>query len=88
MSLEHLRKEIDELNAQIIERLEKRVQLAISIAQLKKQNVLPIEDQSREKQQYLDLKKIAEEHHLSFAIVEKVFSLIIDYSKEKMRESL
>jgi chorismate mutase len=88
MTLENLRKEIDQINIQIIALLAKRVELTRKVASLKKDHKAPLVDLHREILQYRDLKKVAEKYHLQPEIVEEIFALIIKYCKTKMREEI
>ncbi len=83
--LEELRKQMDVLNEEIIERFAKRIALAIEIAKVKKQESLPVYDPVREKAQREMLWKLAHKTGLSPAVVDEIFALFVEYSKMKMR---
>lgn len=86
MTLEELRIEIDHLNIEMLKLLSLRVELTRVIAQLKKEQGLPIEDLSREEVQLMDLKEQAARLELQPQLVEELFSLIVSYSKKLMEE--
>lgn len=88
MTLEKLRNEMDEINIEVVKLLAKRVSLARSIAQLKKEQSHPIEDLTREKLQYEELRRLAEKYQLHASVVEKIFYLIIEYCKVRMGQEM
>ncbi|MFQ6076028.1 MAG: chorismate mutase [Candidatus Bathyarchaeia archaeon] len=71
--IEGLRKEINRLNEEILERLAKRVQIAIEIGLVKKRYGRPIVDRAREKAVYKQVRRLAEKHNLDPEGVERVF---------------
>lgn len=85
-TLENFRKEIDLINREILNLIAKRVALTKTIAHLKKEHNLPLEDLERERVEFDYLKKLGENHNLEPAAIEEIFSLIIEYCKTKMSE--
>lgn len=85
MTLEELRKVIDQLNADIIALFAKRLDVAKEIAKVKKQNKLPVHDQDREEKQLLLLREMARKQGLSPAVIEEIFELFVEYSKLNMK---
>lgn len=81
MTLEVLRKEIDEINASIIALFSRRLTLAIKIGKVKKEHGLPICDHKREALQLETVRTLAEEQGLNPNVIEEIFTLFIDYTK-------
>lgn len=84
MSLQTLRKEIDQINHELIRLLGKRLKLAKEIAKVKKQEHLPVLDSNREAAIREEIRSLAKEHGLSPSIIEDIFQLILDYTKVEM----
>lgn len=79
--LEQRRNDIDVFNFNIIKLLSVRAQTALSIASIKKQQDLPIEDSSREEQ----IMKFIEQHNegpFSNDDIKEIFKLIIKKTKQ------
>jgi len=85
MNLKTLRQEIDAINAQIIALFAKRLDVARKIAEVKKQEDLPVHDPKREEEQLNILRKMASQHGVSPAVIEEIFALFVDYSKLNMK---
>ncbi len=79
MEINELRKEIDDVDNQILKLLEKRFQVCGEIGKYKKEQGLQIEDLEREKQ-IIEEKK--GKTHLSGEFVEQFFQLIFKESKK------
>ncbi|MBU6382994.1 MAG: chorismate mutase [Verrucomicrobia bacterium] len=84
MSVKEWRAEIDQLDQTIIEALGKRVTLARQIARVKKEQRLPILDETREEEIRSGVKKLAKAHGLSPLIVVEIIQMILDYSRIEM----
>src|SRR5437773_1201392 len=85
MNLDELRRIIDGLNEEIIALLSKRLEVTQKIAQVKKENKLPIDDPPREEEQRVALRELAKKQNLSPAVIEEMFAIFIHYSKLKMK---
>lgn len=81
MSLEDLRKEIDEIDNIIIENLSKRKLLSIKIGEIKKELGFGIYDSEREKQLKLFYKNLSHKFDLDPKFVMDIFNLIIKNSR-------
>jgi chorismate mutase len=88
MSLNKFRQEIDEINRKIIELLAKRFALSAKVAQIKKEQDLPIIDENRETQMYKQLEIWAKEREISPELVKKIFNLIVDEAYQQQKEIL
>ena len=82
--LNMLRDQIDIINRELAALLGKRLHISKMIAEVKKQNHLPILDEKREKSIHEELKILAKRHDLNASVLEKIFTLIINYTKEEM----
>lgn len=87
MSLKELRKEIDEINKNIIKLIVKRMKLAEEIVEYKKANALPIYIPEREKEVIENVRKIAKENNLDENMIEEVFWKIIEHTREMQKEA-
>jgi chorismate mutase len=77
VKIEELRKEINRLNAEIVEKLAERVKVAQEIGRLKIVFGRPIVDRDREKRVYEQVRELACLYHLCPKGVEQVFREII-----------
>ncbi len=76
------RKEIDRLNAEIIDRLAKRVEVARAIAEVKRRHGRPVVDAARERIVLDQARARAAERGLDPDGAERVFRAIIDVCVE------
>ncbi len=85
MDLENWRGQIDELNLKLLQALNDRARCALEIAKVKKRDMLPVYDPSREKKIFENLLA----HNtgpLSNESVERIFACIIEEHR-RMQES-
>lgn len=82
--LDELRKQIDEVDSQLIELLGKRLELARQVARVKKQYNLPIHDPKREELIQEKIRKLAQLHGLSATVMQEIFSQLLIYMKVEM----
>ena len=80
MDIQTYRKQIDELNKQILQLVNKRAAIALKIGQEKKTHNKPISDPTRE-QKILDHLKTLNQGPLSAAAIEYIFKAIIRENK-------
>lgn len=80
-SLETLREEINRIDENIITLLSKRMEVAKSIAALKKAKGISVEDRDREKILFIKLEREARRNNISEEFVSEVFGLIVSHSK-------
>jgi chorismate mutase len=73
-----LRDEINGLNTQIVKLLARRVEVARSIGEAKREQDLPIVDRAREAKVYERVRELASESGLDPEGVENVFREIVD----------
>lgn len=83
--LQTYRKEINELDQQLIKLLAKRFELVKAIGELKRKHNLPIQDENREKKIVLDLEKIAKKNKINTTVIQKIWHAIFQeaYTIEK-----
>jgi len=81
--LESFRKQIDTVDNEIMILLKRRFQLSKKIAKYKMNNDVPIEDLDREKQVFQNLINLAISMQMSQQFVKKLFTLIVEQSKEE-----
>jgi chorismate mutase len=84
MMLSTLRDQIDQINRELVVLLGKRLEIAREIARLKKEHRLPILDSEREFAILEEIRCLAKEHQLSPPIVEKIFQIVLDYTRIEM----
>jgi len=80
-----LRKEINRLNDEIIEKLTKRVEVAVRIGAVKRRYGRPIVDRSREEKVYEQIRTLARRRGLDSEGVERVFREIIRLCTEAQK---
>ncbi len=85
MTLESLRKEMDGINAELLELFSRRLELAKKIAQVKKLEKLPVLDAAREEQEIGRIRELSKQHALSPDVMEDVFADFIAYSRTVMK---
>ena len=81
-TLKTLRREIDQIDQELIKLLAKRFKVTQKIGIYKKEYNLPPQDKKREKQLFKERKQWAEKEGLNIKLIEKIFKLII----EKVRQ--
>jgi monofunctional chorismate mutase len=72
------RKQVDEIDEQILTALCQRVKICKAIGVAKKKKGLAVRDVAREEEVYKRVKQWAEDFHLSFQQVEKVYREIVN----------
>ena len=75
--IETLRKQINLLNIEIVQKLSERVDVALRIGEIKKKHGRPIVDRSREANIYQQIRELASEQKIRPDGVERVFREII-----------
>ena len=83
--LDHWRSEIDQIDLQLVELLDRRSRCAIEIVKLKQEMNLGVYDPEREKQ-VIRLVQEATRGPLSKAAIKRLFERIIDESRRVERE--
>ena len=81
-----LRKKINRLNFEIVEKLSDRVNIALRIGNVKHKHGHPIVDRSREAKVYQQVRGLAQEHKIDSEGVERVFREIIRLCTEEELE--
>jgi chorismate mutase len=84
--IEELRKEINRLNTEILEKLAQRVEVAKEIGVVKKRHGLPIVDRGREKRVIEQVKDLALSLGLDANGTERVFREIIRFCTDAEKE--
>jgi chorismate mutase len=79
-TLEGLRSEIDLVDAHIVEAIGRRFQLCRDIARLKKEQLIPMMQPGRIETVRHHCAELCARHHVSPALVEQIYRLIIDES--------
>lgn len=74
--LDNYRKEIDEIDQQIIELIAKRLEVVEKVGKYKKANKLPPLDQKRWQQVVESKKALAKELNINEELIEKIYNLI------------
>lgn len=84
--IEELRETINRLNEEIVEKLAKRVEVAVRIGAVKRRHGRPIVDRSREEKVYEQIRRLARGRRLDPEGVERVFREIVRLCTEAQRE--
>jgi chorismate mutase / prephenate dehydratase len=82
VSLEELRKQIDDLDLRLIKLIAERMEIIREVRKEKLETGSPIEDRSREQAVLNKVKQFAEAHDLNPVEIEKIFQRIFYISKE------
>lgn len=85
ITIEQLRKQIEETDAVIIEKLAKRQELSMQIGQLKSNHGRDIIDPIRENVLFKFYESMSEKYHLQQTFVKQLFKLIIANSREMQK---
>lgn len=75
--IEGLRREINRLNAEIVEKLAERVEVALRIGEVKRRHGRPIVDMSRESKVYQHVQELAQGKGIDSEGVVRVFREVI-----------
>ncbi|NHV98701.1 MAG: prephenate dehydratase [Thaumarchaeota archaeon] len=81
MSIEELRRMMDKVDEKIVDAIAERIRVARMIGVEKKRRGLRVVDEKREKEVYKHVLEKASAKRLDPKLVEKVFSILIDYSR-------
>ncbi len=84
-SLEKLRQKIDQIDADIIEKLAQRFEITGEIGEIKKISGLPALDPERYSFLITDRKKMGKKLGLSEELVQEIFELIHKYSVDQQK---
>jgi chorismate mutase len=85
-TLDDLRKEIDEIDQQILEILVKRVDVVKQIGELKNEHNMPVVDEERREKVLELITQRAKIFHLSEDFVKKLFKEIHDHAVELQKK--
>lgn len=85
MSLDELRDEIEEIDAEIVESIARRTYVVESIAEVKKERGMEIHDPEREEQVLERVAERAEALDVDPDDVREVFELLMEMSKREQR---
>ena len=83
--LKNLRKRIDKLDFEILQRLVERFSLVQKIARSKAKNLLPVLDKKREERVLRQRKIWAKKLNLDETLIEKIFKLLIKEARLKQK---
>ncbi|NNM58495.1 MAG: chorismate mutase [Legionellales bacterium] len=81
-TIDELRKQVEQIDVAIIEKLAERVELCRQIGQLKSEMKMNVVDYSREKQLFNLYQELCEKHQLSPEFVKQIFQMIITYCRK------
>ncbi len=84
--MQDLRQQIDRLDQKIVKLLAERMELVKQIAELKKQNKLPVQDEKREQELRDNLKILAARHGLDPEFINHLYSHVFIESRRIQSE--
>jgi chorismate mutase len=87
MSLDELRREIRDIDRQIVESIARRTYVADTIAQVKDDRGLPTTDEKQEERVMERAGENAERFDVDANLVKAIFRLLIELNKVEQRES-
>lgn len=82
-AIEEYRRQIDEADVQLLEALAARFKATDAIGRLKKDKDLPIFNPEREAELLKALNNLASKYDLSPAFIEKLWSVVLEESKQR-----
>lgn len=88
MSMDKLRKEIEEIHEDLLNLLKKRSEITKKIAKIKKEQNLPIYDPFREELLIQNMKKLAAEKDIDPQMAELMLRIILTFSKKEMQDAI
>ena len=83
MSLEELRKKIDETDARIVGLIADRIKIAEEIGKEKRKQGKQIEDTEREERVLENVRSLAQEENINQADIQSIYRQIVTISKSK-----
>jgi chorismate mutase len=87
MTLDELRREIEDIDREIVELIARRTYVADTVAQVKAEKDLPTTDESQEERVMERAKRNAEQFEVDANLVKAIFRLLIELNKVEQRES-
>lgn len=81
MSLARVRKEIDQLDRELVKLLSKRMELALESKNYK----IMIEDIGREQEVELNLKSLATEYKLDYSYLKEIYEIVFREGKKRQK---
>jgi chorismate mutase len=84
-SLDDLRKQIDQVDLEIVELLSRRFKITEKVGVLKAKEQLPALDKSREQIQFERFSKMTKDYDLPIGLLDQLFELVMTYSKARHR---
>ena len=87
MSLEELRREIEAIDREIVDRIARRTYVAETIAEVKAEQGLPTTDEGQEQAVMDRAGKNAEMYDVDANLVKAIFRLLIELNKVEQREN-
>ena len=87
MSLDELRREIEDIDHEIVELIARRTYVADTVAQVKSERDLPTTDEGQEERVMARAGENAELFEVDANLVKAIFRLLIELNKAKQREN-
>lgn len=88
MELEDLRKQIDELDCELLEVISRRLALMPRVADVKREQNASVNQEDRERELMANMRKMAQEREMSPDFVERIMREIIAESKRIQERSM
>ena len=83
--LEDLRKQLDQMNLELIDLIKRRTAIIQQVALVKKEQNLPIFDPEREEELKGKIRSLAEKQGIKGTLLEDILELLIEDSKEEQK---
>jgi chorismate mutase len=87
MTLDELRREIEDIDREIVELIARRTYVADTVAQVKAEKDLPTTDESQEERVMERARKNAEQFEVDANLVKAIFRLLIELNKAEQRQN-
>lgn len=81
--LKELRKQLDVLNLELVDLIQRRTEIVRKIAKAKREEKLPITDPQREEEIKSQVRHLAIENGVSQSLMEELIELLIQNAKEE-----
>ncbi|MFB6284147.1 MAG: chorismate mutase [Halobacteria archaeon] len=86
--LREVRREIEEIDREILDAVTRRTDLGERVVELKRENDMEIGDREREREILDEVREVAEERGLDPDLVEEVYEILIELNKQRQRSLL
>ncbi len=84
--LEELRKQIDEIDSDIVQSIARRLVVVEEIGEVKAESGLAVQDANREAKLYVKLNTLAHEHGVPLDLIMHIYDYIISQARDRQQQ--